>query len=72
MGDSGALGAVGAEQRTMREELQALRAEQRELARSVDQLAQTCRSLATHLGIAAEPYRPTSKGGRPMDSSGFA
>jgi len=45
-----------AELRMLRQELAELRSEQQELARSVSQLATTFRNLATHLGIAAEPY----------------
>ena len=72
MSDGSALEVVGAELRTLREEVQALRAEQRDLARAVDQLTQTFRALATHLGIASEPYRPSAKGSRPQDPAGFA
>ncbi|MGB6501723.1 MAG: hypothetical protein WBG19_10090 [Thermoplasmata archaeon] len=45
-----------AELRMLRQELGELRAEQQELVRAVNQLATTFRTLATHLGIAAEPY----------------
>jgi prefoldin subunit 5 len=45
-----------AELRMLRQELSELRTEQQELIRSVNQLATTFRTLATHLGIAAEPY----------------
>ncbi|MGP8078682.1 MAG: hypothetical protein ACLQD8_06515 [Thermoplasmata archaeon] len=45
-----------AELRMLRQELAELRAEQQELVRAVNQLATTFRTLATHLGIAAEPY----------------
>ena len=61
------------ELRSLREELQQLRAEQKELAQAVQQLTQTFRTLATHLGIAAEPY--VRKGGDPSadrDLPGFA
>jgi prefoldin subunit 5 len=52
------------ELRMLRQELGELRAEQRELARAVNQLATTFRTLATHLGIAAEPYtRKETRGG---------
>jgi hypothetical protein len=61
-----------AELRALREELAHLRAEQREMAQAINQLVTTFRSLATHLGIAAEPY--VKKGGRPAerDVPGFA
>ncbi len=45
-----------AELRSLRAELGELRAEQRQLAQSIDQLVRTFRMLATHLGIASEPY----------------
>jgi prefoldin subunit 5 len=45
-----------AELRSLRQELAELRAEQQELVRAVNQLATTFKTLATHLGIAAEPY----------------
>ncbi len=53
-----------AEIETLRRELEGMRAEQRELARSVDELTQTFRALALHLGIASEPYGGRSAGGR--------
>lgn len=49
--------ALEAEVRTMRKELAELRAEQREMAQAIDQLNRTFRALASHLGIATEPYR---------------
>lgn len=61
------------ELRSLREELQKLRAEQHEMAQSIGQLVQTFRTLATHLGIASEPY--VRKGGEPpsdRDLPGFA
>lgn len=62
-----------AELRALREELQRLRAEQQEMAKAIDQLVTTFRTLATHLGIAAEPY--VGKGGKresDRDLPGFA
>jgi hypothetical protein len=61
------------ELRNLREELHQLRADQREMAQAVNQLVQTFRTLAAHLGIAAEPY--VRKGGEPpadRDLPGFA
>ena len=58
------------ELRQLREELHALREEQRELTRSVEQLVTAFRSIATHLGIAAEPYVRKEK--RDRDLPGFA
>lgn len=49
-----------AELHALRLELNELRAEQRAVAKSVAELAQTFRQLATHLGIASEPYAKRS------------
>ena len=70
--DSG-YAALEAEVRSLRRELAELRAEQREMAQAVEQLTQTFRTLATHLGIAGEPYRkkPSATGER-SDIPGFA
>ena len=61
------------ELRKLREELQKLRAEQQEMAKAVHQLAQTFRTLAAHLGIAAEPYvRKEGDSTSDRDLPGFA
>jgi hypothetical protein len=59
------------ELRAVREELTQLRAEQQRMMQSVDQLAQTFRNLAVHLGIAAEPYSKGSTGRSERDLPGF-
>jgi hypothetical protein len=59
-----------AEVRMLRKEIEELRHEQREMANSLNQLVTTFRSLATHLGIAAEPYTGRKKDDR--DLPGFA
>jgi uncharacterized coiled-coil DUF342 family protein len=59
-----------AELRVLRQEIQELRAEQKEMAAAINQLVTTFRSLATHLGIASEPYG--RKGGHDRDLPGFA
>lgn len=46
-----------AEIESLRREVEGIRAEQRQLVQSIDELTRTFRALATHLGIAAEPYR---------------
>ena len=51
-----AKGGGEAELRALRDELRALRAEQQEMAQAINQLVATFRMIATHLGIAAEPY----------------
>ena len=59
------------ELRLLREELQQLRNEQREMARAIDQLVTTFRTLAAHLGIAAEPYAAREKSSSARDVPGF-
>ena len=53
-------------------ELQQMRAEQREMAAAIQELVTTFRTLATHLGIASEPYvrKGDPRDGR--DLPGFA
>jgi hypothetical protein len=46
-----------AEVKALRADLAAMRLEQRQMAQAIDQMTQTFRTLATHLGIASEPYR---------------
>jgi hypothetical protein len=61
------------ELRNLRQELAQLRAEQKEMAEAVRQLVQTFRALATHLGIASEPYvRKDSDRSSDRDLRGFA
>ncbi|MCI4368916.1 MAG: hypothetical protein L3K09_05075 [Thermoplasmata archaeon] len=57
--------------RSLREEVAAMRAEQRELARMVDELNRTFRALATQLGIVAEPYKKGSSSAHRQDLPGF-
>ena len=59
------------ELRLLREELRELRAEQREMAKAIDQLVTTFRMLAAHLGIAAEPYVGRDKSSGSRDLPGF-
>jgi hypothetical protein len=40
----------------LRQEIRDLRSEQKEMAAAINQLVATFRMIATHLGIAAEPY----------------
>jgi len=60
-----------AEVRALQEELRKMREEQREMAAAIQDLVTTFRTLATHLGIASEPYarKEGSAGGR--DIPGF-
>lgn len=50
-----------AEIQALRGELAELRNEQREIARQVDELVQTFRSLAVQLGVASQPYKRAGK-----------
>jgi hypothetical protein len=59
------------ELRALREELSELRAEQREMAKAIDQLVTTFRTLAAHLGIAAEPYVRKERTESGRDLPGF-
>ncbi|MFY9717155.1 MAG: hypothetical protein WAK40_04400 [Thermoplasmata archaeon] len=61
-----------AELRMLRQELAELRAEQQELVRAVNQLATTFRTLATHLGIASEPYNRKETRDARSNPPGFA
>ena len=62
-----------AELRSLREEIQRLRDEQKETAQAVRQLVQTFRTLAAHLGIAGEPYvAKDSDRSSDRDMRGFA
>lgn len=60
------------ELRALKEELRELHQEQREMARAIDQLVTTFRTLAAHLGIASEPYvrRDRSEGSRDLPGFG--
>ena len=61
-----------AELHALRQELSDLRTEQRAMARSVAELAQTFKQLAAHLGIASEPYaKRTAAAERDRDLPGF-
>jgi len=60
------------EMSALREELQRMRAEQREMAAAIQELVRTFRSLATHLGIASEPYVRKGDPPRGGDVPGFA
>jgi hypothetical protein len=59
------------ELRALKEELRELRAEQREMAKAIDQLLTTFRTLAAHLGIAAEPYVRKERSDSGRDLPGF-
>ncbi len=48
---------------SIRQQLSELRAEQHEMKQEIEELVKTFRSLAMHLGIAAEPYRKAGSSG---------
>ncbi len=61
-----------AELRALREELAEMRKEQREMAKGIGDLVMTFRMLATHLGIASEPYaRRSASSSEARDLPGF-
>lgn len=64
-GSSGA-DPVELELASIRQQLTELRAEQHEMRQAIEELVRTFRSVAMHLGIAAEPYR---KAGTSTDRS---
>lgn len=60
-----------AELRALREELAEMRKEQQQMARAIGDLVTTFRMLATHLGIASEPYGRHSASTGSRDLPGF-
>jgi hypothetical protein len=56
----------------LREELGKLRAEQQQMAVAIQELVTTFRTLATHLGIASEPYARKGNASAQRDLPGFA
>lgn len=56
----------------LRDELRQLRAEQRAMAAAVQELVRAFRTIAAHLGIAAEPYVRKGEPPRGSDIPGFA
>lgn len=65
-------GHLRAELEALRREVADLHAEQRAMAKAIDQLTETFRALALHLGIAAEPYRGRAQSSSRKDLPGFA
>jgi len=54
--------AVEAEVRALRQEVAEMRAELKAAQRAIEEMTQTFRSLAVHLGIASEPYKKQGGG----------
>jgi hypothetical protein len=71
MAETSDVGYLKAELGALRRELSELHAEQREMAKALEELSATFRSLALHLGIAAEPYKKRGDSSR-RDLPGFA
>lgn len=65
-------GHLRAELEALRREVADLHAEQRAMAKGIEQLTETFRALALHLGIAAEPYRGRAQSSSRKDLPGFA
>ncbi|HTT35498.1 MAG TPA: hypothetical protein VMH78_06495 [Thermoplasmata archaeon] len=61
MAEDGVNDRLEVELQALRAELAELRNEQREMARAIEQMVTTFRSLAVHLGIASEPYKKPAK-----------
>jgi len=57
--------------RALRAELQRMRAEQHEMAVSIQELVTAFRTIASHLGIAAEPYARKGSSPTERDIPGF-
>ncbi len=70
-GGGAATDRLEAELQALRAELAELRNEQHEMARAVEQLVQTFRSLAVHLGIASEPYKKAERATTDREIPGF-
>jgi hypothetical protein len=66
------VGELRSELEALRREVADLHAEQRVLAKTVEQMNDTFRALALHLGIAAEPYRGRAQSTSRKDLPGFA
>lgn len=71
MSSNGAAERWEVELKGVRAELALLREEQRQMAAAIDQLLTTFRGLATHLGIATEPYGKRGGGSSSRDVPGF-
>ncbi|HZY91569.1 MAG TPA: hypothetical protein VFG07_02160 [Thermoplasmata archaeon] len=70
-GTGSATDRLAGELQALRNEVAELRNEQREMAHAIEQLVQTFRSLAVHLGIASEPYKKPGKGTDDREIPGF-
>ncbi|HEV2449190.1 MAG TPA: hypothetical protein VGU43_02125 [Thermoplasmata archaeon] len=68
----GDAGHLRVELEALRREVADLHAEQRAMAKGIEQLNETFRALALHLGIAAEPYRSRAQSSSRKDLPGFA
>jgi prefoldin subunit 5 len=55
----------------LRQDIAQMQQAQAELGRAMQEMTQTFRAIATHLGIAAEPYRTRSASRREEGPPGF-
>ena len=71
MSDGQGRSVVEGEVRALRQEVAELRAEQKTLLAAMDEMNRTFRALATHLGIASEPYKRSGEPPTQREIPGF-
>jgi hypothetical protein len=71
MSDGQGRSVVEGEVRALRQEVAELRAEQKELQAAMEEMTRTFRVIATHLGIASEPYKRGGDAPRQREIPGF-
>jgi len=71
MSDGQGRSVVEGEVRALRQEVAELRAEQKALLAAMEEMTRTFRAIATHMGIAAEPYKRAGEPPREREIPGF-
>jgi hypothetical protein len=71
MSDGQGRSVVEGEVHALRQEVAQLRAEQKELQAAMEEMTRTFRVIATHLGIASEPYKRGGDAPRQREIPGF-
>jgi hypothetical protein len=71
MSDGQGRSVVEGEVRALRQEVAELRAEQKALLAAMEEMTRTFRAIATHMGIAAEPYKRNGEPPREREIPGF-
>jgi len=71
MSDAQGRSVVEGEVRALRQEVAELRAEQKALLAAMEEMSRTFRALATHLGIASEPYKRSGEPPGSREIPGF-